>query len=223
MGTLSVIITTLVACGSSEPAHEHEHHQHHDMQRRFDDPERWSAVFDAPERDAWQKPELIVARFANRVDMTVVDLGAGTGYFTVRFARALPGGQVVAVDIEPALLHHLEARARSDSLGNVTTHLSEPDDPRLGQWQGKVDLAFMCDTYHHIADRPAYFAKVAAVLAPDARVVIVDFELDSPRGPPREHKISADTVIAEMAGAGLALVSRSSELPDQYVLEFKKR
>lgn len=215
----------LAACGTSKPAPGHDAGHHHGggMPHRFEDPEKWAAVFDAPERDAWQQPDLITARLAPRPDMTIVDIGAGTGYFSLRFARAVPAGEVVAVDIESALLAHLAARAAGAGLANVHTRLTTPDDPGLGERSGAVDLVFVCDTYHHIGDRPAYFTKVAQALAPGGRIAIVDFTLDSPRGPPDELKVTPEAVIAELGKAGLALVDRYDGLPDQYLLEFARR
>jgi len=232
----SLCFTRLTACASAEPAPEHrtghhhgpEHRAGHDhghdggMPHRFDDPEKWAAVFDSPERDAWQQPDLVVARLATRKDMKIADIGAGTGYFSVRFARAVPDGEVLAIDIEAALLQHLAARAAGEGLGNVHTRHATPAEPGLADRPGAIDLVFVCDTYHHIADRPAYFTKVAQALAPGGRIAIVDFELDSPRGPPPELKLAPDAVITEMNAAGLVLVGRFDELPDQYLLEFAR-
>lgn len=221
-------IVVLAACGSTHghghhghPKHAHdaphEHHGHeHGMPHRFEDPERWAAVFDAPERDAWQKPEVVVAGVITRDDLVVADVGAGTGYFSLRFARALARGKVVAVDLERTLLDHLAARAAKDGLTNVETRVGAPDDPGLAG----VDVVFVCDTYHHIAERTAYFTKAAAALAPGGRVVIVDFRVDSERGPPRELKVAPEVVIEELGRAGLTLVARDESLPDQYFLTF---
>jgi SAM-dependent methyltransferase len=209
------------ACASNAPGHghaEHAHHAHADgMPHHFDDADRWAAVFDAPERDAWQHPDEVVARVAVRDDLRVVDIGAGTGYFAARFARHLPRGEVVAVDIEPTLVAHLTKRAHDQGLTNLVAHLGKPDDPALGPWSGKVDVVFTCDTYHHIGDRVAYFRRVADALAPGGRVVVVDFKPDSPRGPPPDHKIAPEVVDRELGEAGLALVEAWDGLPDQYL------
>ena len=189
------------------------------MQHRFDDPERWAAVFDAPERDAWQRPEFVVSALVTRPDLRIVDLGAGTGYFTMRFARAVPEGKVVAADIEPNLVAYLQVRAQREALANVVTQLGTADNPALGAFAGAIDLLFICDTYHHIRDRVAYFTKLRALLAPGGRLAVVDFTLDSPRGPPRRHKLAPEAVLAELTQAGFALVKQHEGLPDQYLLE----
>lgn len=211
--------------GGHHGGHEHGNHpdNHHDMPHRFEGAEEWAAVFDAPERDAWQQPDLVVKRVATQADLTVVDLGAGTGYFSLRFARVLPKGRVIAADLEPTLLAHLAARAAKDGLGNVTTRQVTPEGAGLEDLTGTVDVFFLCNTYHHISDRPAYFRKVAPLLRPDGRLVIVDFQLDSPRGPPQTHKLAPEAVLAELAQAGFELALRSDELPDQYLLELRRR
>ena len=232
---MTIVFLTTSACASGGAPHD-EHHEHTGandhagdhhggMPHRFDDAERWAAVFDAPERDAWQKPDEVVKVVATRDDLTLVDIGAGTGYFSVRFARALPRGRVLAVDVEPTLLAHLSGRAAHEGLANLDTSLAPfdgPGDRVSGDLAGKVDVAFMCDTYHHIGDRTAYFRKVAASLAPGGRGVIVDFRLDAERGPPREHRIAPDVVEAELGAAGLALVASEDFLPEQYLLVFER-
>lgn len=193
-------------------------HRGQGMHHRFDDPERWAAVFDDPARDAWQQPDALVRWLALAPDARVADLGAGTGYFSVRLARVVPSGRVYAQDIEPALLRHLRARAERDDLANVRIVLGTTDDPLLPE---RVDLALMVDTYHHIADRVAYFTRVRERLRPGGRVVIVDFRPASSMGPPAEHKVSPETVTSEMARAGFVAEGRFDALSEQYVLAFR--
>lgn len=202
---------------------DHEHGHRHGMPHRFEGADRWAAVFDAPERDAWQQPDVVVKRVATRDDLTVVDLGAGTGYFSLRFAQALPKGRVVAADLEPTLLAHLSERAAKEGLAQVSTRQVSADGAGLEDLAGAVDVFFLCNTYHHISDRAAYFRRVAPLLRPGGRLVIVDFQIDSPRGPPRAHKLAPEAVIAELTQAGFELATRSDELPDQYLLELRRR
>ncbi len=211
-------------------AHAHPHgrdgrdpnHGNHPMPHRFDDAARWAAVFDAPERDAWQRPTVVVAALVGaREDLVVADIGAGTGYFAVHFARALPAGRVIAADIEPTLLAWVAERAQTAGLMNLTTHLTPPDGLAWGADMPRIDLAFSCNTYHHIADRPRYFAGVRAALAPRGRLAIVDFTPDSPRGPARHHRVPPEVVIAELAEAGFRMVARLDLLPDQFLLVFE--
>jgi SAM-dependent methyltransferase len=207
------------------PGHGAGHGGHdggHGMPHRFDDAARWAASFDAPERDAWQRPsEVVAALVGGRQDLVVADIGAGTGYFSVRFAAAVPAGQVIAVDVERTLLDWVARRAREAALPNLTTHLGGESGPAWRPELPKIDLAFSCNTYHHIADRPRYFAEVRAALADGGQLAIVDFTPESPRGPPRAHRVPAEAVIAELASVGFRLASRLALLPDQYLLVFE--
>src|SRR5688572_8371458 len=87
----SLILSTLLA--ASAVAQTVDHHQH-----RFSDAEKWAKVFDDPERDAWQKPDEVIRALKLAPDALVADIGAGTGYFAVRFARTVPQGRVYGVD-----------------------------------------------------------------------------------------------------------------------------
>jgi ubiquinone/menaquinone biosynthesis C-methylase UbiE len=126
------------------------------------------------------------------------------------------------VDISPDMLAHLEARARKAGLDNVQTVLAKPDDPMLPA--GSVDLVFICDTWHHIEDRPRYLATLRPALKPGARVALVDFQdRELPVGPPRSMKLSRETVVSEFAKAGFRLAEERSFLPYQYFLVFEPR
>jgi cyclopropane fatty-acyl-phospholipid synthase-like methyltransferase len=186
--------------------------------RRFEDAEKWAKEFDSPERDAWQKPEDILDALHLQRTALVADIGAGTGYFSVRIAKRIPEGKIFAADIEPDMVRYLGERARLEHLTNLipvqasnAANLPEP-----------VDLALVVDTYHHIGNRTQYFAKLKSSLRPPGRLVIVDFKADSPTGPPVQHRISPERVTQELKTAGYALVDTLQFLPRQYCLVFDK-
>lgn len=208
----------LAACGLVLAANFSSAQSPQDHQHAFRDAERWAQVFDDPERDAWQKPHEVLRALALEPGAQVADLGAGTGYFTVRLANMLPAGRVYAVDIEPDMVRYLEARAQREGLRNVVAVKGEPDDPRLPE---KVDLVLLVDVYHHIGDRAPYFRRLRDSLRPGGRVAIVDFKLDSPAGPPRAARIAPETVEAEMKAAGYAVTAEHRFLPYQYFLVFR--
>lgn len=182
--------------------------------------ERWARVFDDPARDAWQKPHEVIAALELAPDAAVADIGAGTGYFSVRLAHELPKGRVYAVDIEPDMVRHLRERAQRDKLPNLEPVLARPDDPRL---PAQVDLVLMVDTYHHIEARETYFRNLARQLKPGGAVAIIDFTRDSPVGPPVAVRIDAQQVTAEMQRAGYASARTHAFLPHQYFLVFRPR
>lgn len=187
-------------------------------QHSFGDAEKWAKVFDDPERDAWQKPHDVIQALVLKPDAVVADIGAGTGYFSVRFAHMLPKGRVYGVDTEPGMVKHLSDRAQREGLKNVTAVAGKPGDPRLPE---KTDLIILVDVYHHVEDRERYFRQLQNSLKPGGRVAVIDFRMDSPVGPPKGARIEPDRVKAEMKRAGYALAQEHAFLPNQYFLVFQ--
>ena len=206
----------------AQPAADHRprgHHKHH----RFDRAEEWVAQFDAEDRAAWQKPDEVVAALGLAPDATVADLGAGTGYFAVRLARAVPKGRVYAQDLEPDMVRHLAERAVKEGLANITAVQGVADDPRL---PGTVDLAIMVDSYHHIADPTAFFGKLREQLRPGGTLVIVDFKKDAPDdapGPPAAMRVADEIVAAHLRKLGY-MHDRTDRalLPYQYLVVMRR-
>lgn len=193
------------------------------MQHRFEHADEWVARFDDPERDSWQKPDEVIAALALRPDDVVADVGAGTGYFTVRLAAAVPQGKVIASDVEADMVRHLRERAAKAGLANVVAVQGDAADPKLPE---RAHVILLVDVLHHIADRPAFFTTLGQSLAEGGRIVIVDFEPDAPEdgpGPPRKHRLAVDAVVREASAAGLrARGSVGDTLPYQYVLQLER-
>jgi len=187
-------------------------------QHSFGGAEQWAHVFDDPKRDAWQKPHEVIQALALKPNAVVADIGSGTGYFAVRFANMVPKGRVYGVDIEPDMVTYLAERAKREKLGNVIAIAGAPDDPRLPE---KVDLIVMVDVLHHIDDRASYLSKLRGYLKPGGRIAIIDFRANSPDGPPKNERLSADRVKAEFKSAGFALAQEHGFLPNQNFLIFK--
>jgi cyclopropane fatty-acyl-phospholipid synthase-like methyltransferase len=187
-------------------------------QHSFSGAEQWAHVFDDPKRDAWQKPHEVIQALGLKSDAVVADIGAGTGYFAVRFADRVPGGRVYGVDTEPDMVKYLTERARREKRDNITAIAGAPDTPRLPE---KTDVILMVDVFHHIDDRSSYFRRLRASLKPGGRIAIIDFRLDSPDGPPKAARIAPERVIAELKGAGYTLAREHGFLPNQYFLIFK--
>ena len=194
------------------------HHGHH---RGFSDAKRWSAAFDAPDRDAWQKPGEVIAALRVGPGMAVADVGAGTGYFAVRLASAVaPGGVVFATDVEPDMVRWLRDRADRAGLSNIVPLLGSAKEPRLPP--RSCDLVLIVDTWHHVEGRVGYARKLKAALKPGGRVAIVDFKPGStPVGPPPEMKLAPQKVVSEFREAGYHVVLGPRMLPYQYLLAFE--
>jgi predicted methyltransferase len=184
---------------------------------RFEDAERFAQVFDDPQRDAWQKPQEVVRVMQLAPGQAVADIGAGTGYFMPHLSKAVgPKGKVLALDIEPDMVRHMKERAERDTLANVEVRQVAPDDPRLPA--AGVDRILIVNTWHHIADRSAYARKLEPALRPGGAIYIVDFTLETERGPPRDHRLAPDAVIADLEAAGLEAELVDESLPDQYIV-----
>jgi cyclopropane fatty-acyl-phospholipid synthase-like methyltransferase len=209
---------------ASESPVEHKHHMGGSsdgaFHRRFEEANKWAKEFDDPERDAWQEPEEILDALDLKRTSVVADIGAGTGYFSVRIAKPIPEGKIFAADIEPDMVRYLGERAQREHLTNLISVQASTDAANLPE---PVDVVLVVDTYHHIGDRPEYFAKLKSSLRPAGRLAIVDFKADSPTGPPAQYRISPERVTEELKAAGYSLTETLQFLPRQYYLVFRKR
>jgi len=213
----AVIWLCLVALPAAQPLVAQVAHQHHP-------PESASAYIQSledPAREEWQRPEEVVEELALKPGDSVADIGAGSGYFTVRLARVVgAGGKVYAVDIDHDMLEYLERRRKEEHLQNIQTVLADPHDPKLPP--SSVDLVFICDTLHHISGRAKYYPLLARALKPGGRLVNIDFHKQPlPIGPPVEMKIAKKEVIKEVEAAGFRLVREFDFLKYQYFLVFE--
>jgi len=190
------------------------------MEHSFADAERYAKTFDDPSRDAWQMPDRVIASLGLKQGESVADIGAGTGYFTVRLAKLPTAPKVYAVDIETSMLEHIQHRATMDGLKNVTTVLAGADRTNLPE---AVDVVLIVDTYHHIPNRVAYFTALKKQLKPRARLAIVDFKKGAPDGPPDEFRFTPDQITAQLGQAGFALQAQHDFLPRQMFLIYSAR
>lgn len=177
---------------------------------------------DDPSRDAWQKPEEVIALLDCSPGATVVDVGAGTGYFLPFLSeRVGEQGRVLALDIAPETIASLQERAEAQGLTNVVPRVVAADDPGLER--RSADRILIVNTWHHIDERRAYAEKLREGLARGGQVLIVDFTLDAPMGPPVEKRLTVDTVVAELKAAGLRATILEETLPHQYVVAGRVR
>ncbi len=175
-----------------------------------------------PERASWQKPDEVVQALALKNGDVVADIGAGTGYFSRPLAKAVaPDGKVYAVDVAADVLEYLKEQADKEGFSNIVTIVSREEDPMLPR--NAVDLAFFCDTTHHIVNRVAFYRAMAPGLKQGSRVVIIDYKPDAERHPhPSEEHVSPSQAISEMEDAGFKYVKDFEFLRDQYFLIFEK-
>lgn len=159
-------------------------------------------IFDSPGRDQRLQINRVMDILGITTGKTVADIGAGSGWFTVRAARRVgEHGEVYAVDINPEAIRYVEARAKKEKLHNVKTILGKADDPLLPA--GSVDAVLLLKTYHEVAEPVALLRNLRAALRPGAKVGIIDRN-----GNGEDHGVGRDVVLHEAALAGYKLLEQ---------------
>ena len=209
------LVLTLTAATVAAQQHQPQKPGH--MEHKFDDPAKYAKSFDDPARDQWQMPTRVIDVLGLTPGMKVADIGAGTGYFSMRLAKT-PGVSVYAVDIEPKMVEYLKKRAGTEHAANVTAVLASASSPNLPE---PVDVILVVDTYHHLPNRPAYFRDLRKSLKPGGRIAIVDFRKDAPDGPPVHFRFTPQQMQDEMTQAGFQLDASHDFLPRQHFLIFR--
>lgn len=200
------------------------------INKKFLDPQlkvaEWLKRFEVESREAFDARDAVLEACAIKPGMHVADVGAGTGLYTRLFANAVgESGWVYAVDINPRFLEHIQARAKAESQGNITSVLSPEDSVSLPT--ASVDLIFLCDTYHHFEYPHKTVASIAAALKPGGQLILIDFERiegtssDWTMGHVRAGK---EVFQKEIAASGLVLEEdlKVDGLKDNYFLRFRK-
>jgi predicted methyltransferase len=176
-----------------------------------------------PGRDQEQRPDEVIRAMGLRDGDVVADLGAGTGYFTRRLAKAVaPSGRVYAVDIQPEMIAYLKREVEKAGLANVVPVLGTGDDPKLPP--GAVDWILLVDVYHELQQPKAVLARMLEALKPTGKVALVEYRLEGLTALHirEEHRMSPKQVLAEWEPAGFRLVKRLEFLPTQHFFVFEK-
>ncbi len=177
--------------------------------------------FESSERNEYQKPDLVLDYLDDIKEKKIMDLGAGSGYFTFRFAAA--GAKVIAADVDDDFQKSIRDRINRDGLSQLKIELRKLpyDSPELQTEE--VDMVFLANTYHHLEDRVKYLRKIKKGLVPDGELIIIDFyKKEMSIGPPPDHKISKEKVLNELKEAGFTVVELNTELLEyQYIIKAK--
>ena len=189
--------------------------------RPFDDVEKYIAFLEKPERAIWQKPDDVVAALGLKGSETLIDVGAGSGYFTFRFAKVLPHGKVIAADTEAEMIRHIHHKVMSDGITNIQAVLIKPEEPQVTK---EADWVFICDVLHHVPDRPVWLGRIASAMKSGAKLALIEFkEGKLPEGPPESAKIPRAQLVTLANQAGLKLDGEKLNiLPYQVFLVFGK-
>jgi ubiquinone/menaquinone biosynthesis C-methylase UbiE len=175
-------------------------------ERRFN-PSRAHRL-DDPERKKWLPPDPVVAALHLREGATVVDIGAGTGYFALPIAAAVgPVGRVLAVDVAPAMLARLQSRLAEAGVANV--QCVEAEASRTGLPSGCADLVFMAKVWHEFDDHAAVLREARRLLQPGGRIALLDWRPDAEpdHGPPLAHRVASSAAQASIEEAGFTLLN----------------
>jgi SAM-dependent methyltransferase len=174
-----------------------------------------------PERDKEEQPDRVVEALKIPKGATVVDLGAGVGYFTLRLAKQVgPTGRVLAVDIQQGMLDRLAQNLDGTSINNVETILASADNPGLPL--NEVDLVLVVDVYHELAHPEKTLEHVRRSLRPGGRVVLIEYRKEDPEIPIHPlHKMTVEEVRGELEPMGFRLADLLEFLPRQHIFIFQ--
>ena len=177
---------------------------------------------DREEREREEQPEKAIAELNLKPGMWIADVGAGTGFYSIRLAKAVgPSGVVYANDIQQAMLDRLKARAAEHNVTNIVTVLGTESDPRLPH--GRFDLVILVDVYHEFSRPQRMLDGIRGALKRDGRLVLLEFRKEDPSVPIRpEHKMSVAEVKAEVTPEGYTCEKVVDTLPWQHMIFFRK-
>jgi predicted methyltransferase len=173
------------------------------------------------EREEEERPDLVIKAMELQPGDVVADVGAGSGYFTRRLARAIgPDGRVYANEVQPEMLEILRGNMSREKLTNVVPVLGTTSDPKLPP--ASMDWVLLVDVYHELQEPEAMLAAIRNALKPDGRVALVEYREDA-KQIREEHRMSKAQVLHEWEPAGFRLVKVVEALPVQRLFIFEKR
>lgn len=174
------------------------------------------------EREMEELPETALDKMGLQPGMTVADVGAGSGYFTLRLAKRVgAGGKVYAVDVQPEMLTLLRGRLKTSKITNVEPVLGSESDPKLAR--NAFDLILMVDVYHELSQPQKMLRRMKAALKESGRLVLLEYRKEDPHIPIRiDHKMSVEEARMEVEAEGFKLEKVLEDLPRQHIFVFRK-
>lgn len=230
--TLLALLMSTIAIGQ-EDKHHHDHDNNHRNEHEHKNEHNGGANhymhqssmdelverFESKDRDKYQQPEKVLEYLGAIDGKKIMDIGAGTGYFSVKLAANR--ANVIAADVSDDFQNYLKERIKEENISNIELRKLPYDSPELAK--NEVDKVLIVNTYHHIEDRISYFKKVRKGINADGELVIIDFfKADLPVGPPVGHKVAIDDVVLELKEAGFTqFIVEVSLLDYQYIIRAK--
>ena len=185
--------------------------------------EHWQWL-ERPGREETEKPEVVIGAMSLKDGDVVAEIGAGTGFFSRRLARAVaPAGKIYANDIQPGMLDKLRELAGKEGIANIVPVLGTETDLKLPA--GQMDWVLLVDVYHEFQKPEEMLAAIRKALKPSGRVALVEYRLegDSASHISLPHRMSVEQVLAEWEPAGFTLVETIETLPAQHLFIFSLR
>ncbi len=220
------LILLLLLCGAAQIQAE-EQSVRPGINDYYQDPDFsvWQRRFESPGREVFDMADDIVDALNIKPGMHIADIGAGTGLFTRRFARRLKGsGQVYAVDISKAFVANILRQSAKAGLKNVKGIVNS--DKETGLERNSIDLAFVCDTYHHFEYPRAMLSSIHNALRKNGRLVIIDFRKDpaiSSSWVMGHVRANRQTVRQEIEAAGFRYLRDEAFLQSNFFMVFQKQ
>lgn len=222
-----ILIFSLTVAYSHAQEHGHHGHSHahdhsgKDANRHMHQTptEQLIKHFDSKDRDAWQKTDEVIKFLGDLKEKTVYDIGAGSGYFSLRLSGKAK--KVVAADINNEFLNYIREKIKEKNISNIEPRLIPENHPDIKK--NEADVVLMVNTYHHIDNRVEYLKKIKEGLKNGGELVIIDFfKTELPVGPPVNHKLSMDEIIKEIKEAGFKNMNINAELLEyQFIIRCK--
>lgn len=177
---------------------------------------------DRHDRESEEHPDQAIDALNLKPGMIVGDVGAGTGYMSLKMAKRVgPTGKVYSEDIQPEMLRLLRQNAVKAKMTNVETVLGTESDPKLPA--GQLDLILLVDVYHEFSQPQKMLRGMREALKPDGRLVLLEYRKEDPNIPIRpEHKMSVEEVRTELGAEGFRMDQVIETLPRQHILILKK-
>ncbi|MFW2439613.1 MAG: class I SAM-dependent methyltransferase [Arenicellales bacterium] len=186
--------------------------------------QQWLSTFERPGREVFDRRQAVVQALGLKPDMDIADIGAGTGFYSLLFAEQVgTSGNVFAVDVTDDFLQNIKRRASEKNLKNIYTVLSKQKDTRLDP--DSIDMAFVCNTYHHFEYPQAMLASIHRALRPGGTLIVIDYRKQpgtSSSWVMSHVRSGKQSAIEEIEQAGFKLRSESGILKENYFLSFVK-
>lgn len=186
--------------------------------------QRWLSIFENPSREVYQRRHAILKALELKSGMKIADIGAGTGFFTQLFSQSVgPDGKVYAVDISREFIDNIERRARDSNLKNIQGVVNNPKSVSLPA--ESIDLAFICNTYHHFEYPLSTIQSIHNALRPGGTIVVIDFRRISGFSSPwvmGHVRTNKQSVVKEIESRGFKMMEDKELLHTNYFLRFYK-